>query len=126
MSRPSDSSTSRRTKSFASSSLRAPAAIADRCPSLSDHDEHRSGFAQRRLQDADEVGARIDRVDVQEHLASAEAPVHVIGETTGLARRILSSVADEDPWWHSGDQLIGSESTGEYKCGRNPRGIGCC
>ena len=47
-----------------------------------------------------EVGARLYRVDVQEHLSPAEAPVHVIGETTGLAGRVVSSVADEDPWWH--------------------------
>jgi hypothetical protein len=74
--------------------------VAGRRPSLSDDDEYGGRFAQRRLQDADEVCPRIDRVDVQEHLSSPEAPVHVIGKPTGLAGRVVSSVTDEDPWWH--------------------------
>jgi hypothetical protein len=54
------------------------------------------------MEDSHEVGSRIDRIDVEEDLFFAEAPVQVIGQATGIARRIISPVADEDTWWHRG------------------------
>ena len=84
----------------------AACSVTQRGPSLPDHYEHRSGLTQRRLQDANEVCSGINRVDVQEDVALPEAPVHVVGEATGLAGCIISSVADEDPWWHRMDQLV--------------------
>src|SRR5262245_27566993 len=77
-------------------------AIADRRPSRTNHDEHDGRFAQRELQHADEVGAWINRVDVEEYLTLTESLVQVIGQTSGLAGRIVSPVADKDPWWHQG------------------------
>jgi hypothetical protein len=47
-----------------------------------------------------EVGARIDRVDIEEDLIFPETSGQVVGEPAGIARRIVSPVADEDPWWH--------------------------
>src|SRR5262245_14338385 len=52
------------------------------------------------MEHAHEIGARVDRVDIEEDLIFAETPGQVIGEPAGIARRIVSPVADEDPWGH--------------------------
>ena len=44
-------------------------AIAHRSPSRADHDQHDGRFAQRGVQHVDEVGAWINRIDVEEDLA---------------------------------------------------------
>ena len=73
-----------------------------RRPSRSDHNEHRGGLLKRLVQHVDEVGARVDCVDIEEDLISAETSSQVVGEPAGIARRIVSAIADEDPWWHQG------------------------
>jgi hypothetical protein len=35
-----------------------------------------------------------------------ESPVQVIGQTSGVAGRIVSPVADKDPWWHQGIRRV--------------------
>ena len=54
------------------------------------------------MEDANEIGARVDGIDVQEHAIPAEAPVQVVGEAAGVTGGIISAVADEDAWWHEG------------------------
>jgi hypothetical protein len=69
-------------------------------PSGTDHHEHRRGLAKRRLQDLHEVGAGLDGVDVEEHAIRTEAPLQMVGEPAGIARRVVSPVADEDALGH--------------------------
>ena len=70
--------------------------VTERRPSWPDHHEHRGRLFQRRVQCLDEIDSRIDAVDVQKDPPLAEASLQVVGEPAGIARHVVSAVADED------------------------------
>ena len=74
----------------------------DRCPSRPDDDEHGGGLFERGVKGPDEVGARVDGVDVEEDAVLAEASAQMIGQPARIGGSVFSPVADEDSRWHGG------------------------
>ncbi len=66
-------------------------------PGRPDQRDHDIARVDRLLHDADEVGARLDGVDVHEQPAGPEPRGERLIEPAGMAGRILPPVADEDP-----------------------------
>jgi len=54
------------------------------------------------VQGLDEVGARIDGVDVEEDAVLTEPGAQMIGQPAGIGGGVFSPIADEDSWWHDG------------------------
>ena len=52
------------------------------------------------MQGLDEVGARVDGVDVEEDAVLAETRAQMIGQPARIGGSIFSPVADEDSRWH--------------------------
>ena len=85
-----------------------PRGIANVHPLPPDDDQHRRCVLQRPLEHLDEVGARLDGFDVEEDAIGAEALLQVIGEPSGLAGRVVATIADEDPAASHGRKNVSS------------------
>ena len=76
---------------------RAAVAIDDCQPPLADDHDDRLAIRQGRVEDGGKVPTRLDALDVDEHALRAEVGHEVIVESSGVAGRVVSPIADEDP-----------------------------
>ena len=73
-----------------------PVLVEQRCPAWTYYDEHCCSLFERHRQYFNEVSAGLYGIDIDKYPLSTKPPIQVIGEATGIAGRILPSVADED------------------------------
>ena len=87
---------SSRTKSSGVGEARASVGVARLEPPAADHGDEDLAPAQHLLEDLDEVHARLDAVDVDEHAPRTERGHEGVVEPAGRGRLVLAPVADED------------------------------
>src|SRR3984957_105994 len=73
-------------------------AICHADPETANHHQDGVALIESLFEHFCEVDARLDRVDVHEHIVRTEARGEVLVEATRVGLSVLAPVADEDPW----------------------------